>query len=97
MRRWQHITAMALYAMAVIAISTAVLSFSDPGLTHDTEAHCASRVISDWADDGQVAGRYQLRCYRAAIRSLPEDLRAYSTAPDDIDRAMRVMAASRPD
>jgi hypothetical protein len=45
-------------------------------------------VISDWVKDGVVTDRYQLSCYRAAIRSLPEDMRTYTSAGDDINRAM---------
>jgi hypothetical protein len=50
---------------------------------------CAGRVLDDWVDDGEVQGTYRLQCYRAALKSLPEDLRAYSTAPDDLTRAMQ--------
>ena len=50
---------------------------------------CWQAVISDWADNERVDGRYKIDCYRDALRNLPEDLRAYSSAPDDIERAMR--------
>jgi hypothetical protein len=53
---------------------------------------CAVRVLDDWVDDGRVQGTYRLQCYRAAIKSLPEDLRAYSSAPDDLTRAMQSSA-----
>jgi hypothetical protein len=45
-------------------------------------------VVADWADDGKVDGRYPPRCYGAALRALPEDVRAYSTAVEDIRSAM---------
>jgi hypothetical protein len=48
---------------------------------------CANRVIHDWAANGRVTGTYDAACYLAAIRGLPEDLRAYSTAPDDLHNA----------
>jgi hypothetical protein len=48
---------------------------------------CANRVIHDWAANGRVTGTYDAACYLAAIRDLPEDLRAYSTAPDDLRNA----------
>jgi hypothetical protein len=50
---------------------------------------CWQAVIDDWADNTRVDGRYEIRCYREALRRLPEDMRAYSSAPDDIARAMR--------
>jgi hypothetical protein len=50
---------------------------------------CWQTVINDWADNARVDGRYPIHCYRDALRNLPEDMRAYSSAPDDIERAMR--------
>jgi hypothetical protein len=52
-------------------------------------AACWQQVINDWADNSRVDGRYEIHCYQEALRRLPEDMRAYSSAPDDIARAMR--------
>jgi hypothetical protein len=49
---------------------------------------CATAVIEDWADDGHVQVGRPLPCYREAISALPEDVRAYSSAPEDIKRAL---------
>ena len=49
---------------------------------------CGDAVVSDWAD-GRIDGRYAPRCYGDALASLPEDIRAYSTAEADIAQAMR--------
>jgi len=48
---------------------------------------CQSRLIRDWGD-GRIDGTYPLACYRAALRSLPADLKVYSSAPDDIAQAL---------
>ena len=50
-------------------------------------ASCQSRLLRDWAD-GRIDGTYPLACYRAALRSLPADLKVYSSAPDDIRQAL---------
>jgi hypothetical protein len=50
---------------------------------------CWQTVINDWADNARVDARYPIQCYRDALRNLPEDMRAYSSAPEDIERAMR--------
>lgn len=50
---------------------------------------CWQTVINDWADNARVDARYPIHCYRDALRNLPEDMRAYSSAPEDIERAMR--------
>ncbi len=49
---------------------------------------CAQRVIRDWYSGGKVDGVYPLPCYRAAMRTLPEDVRQYSDANREIARAL---------
>lgn len=56
---------------------------------------CAESIIDDWADNAQIDGAYPLSCYRTAIQALPEDLRAYSSAADDIRRAQQELIASQ--
>ena len=51
------------------------------------ERACGKAVLADWAD-GRIDRSYPDPCYQAAIDVLPEDLRAYSTARDDISRAL---------
>jgi len=50
---------------------------------------CAKAVVHDWSD-GRIDRDYTIGCYRAALRSLPADLRIYSSAPDDIRQALSV-------
>lgn len=84
MRRF-HVLATAVYA--AVAVCIAGLSLGIAGLSPpESETYCADQVISDWVKDGVVTDRYQLSCYRAAIRSLPEDMRTYTSAGDDINR-----------
>ena len=52
-----------------------------------TAASCQSRLLRDWSD-GRIDGTYPLACYRAALSSLPADLKVYSSAPDDIRQAL---------
>src|SRR5215218_6763993 len=49
---------------------------------------CASRVLADWRD-GRIDGTYPVACYREALAALPEDVRVYSSAEDDIIRALQ--------
>ena len=60
------------------------------GLGSQTAAEraCAQTVIGDWTD-GTIDGVYPDECYLAAIDALPEDLRAYTSAGDDIVRALQ--------
>ena len=51
-------------------------------------APCGDAVVRDWAD-GAITGRYAPSCYGDALEALPEDVRAYSTAEEDIATALR--------
>jgi hypothetical protein len=48
---------------------------------------CWQQVIADWTD-GHMDHVYPQLCYRQAVEHLPEDLRTYSSAADDIKRAL---------
>ena len=50
---------------------------------------CGRAVIDDWYDDGRVDGTYALHCYDDAIEILPRDVRDYSSAKEDIQRALQ--------
>ena len=55
--------------------------------TPAAEQACGEAVLVDWAD-GRIDRTYADTCYQAAIKELPEDVRAYTTAKDDISRAL---------
>ncbi len=57
---------------------------------------CWQTVVTDWSD-GRIEGTYPISCYRHALRALPEDIRLYSSAVDDIKRALagRVRTTTR--
>jgi hypothetical protein len=65
-------------ALAAVALSAPVQA-----------APCWEAVVEDWFDNSRVDRTYPIHCYREALRNLPEDMRAYSSAPEDITRAMR--------
>jgi hypothetical protein len=56
---------------------------------------CASRLLADWSD-GRIDQTYPVACYRQAVAHLPEDVRVYSTAQNDITRALQAQLASAP-
>jgi hypothetical protein len=82
-------------AVAFVATVTALVTFALVGTSVPKQAaaaarpkgSCAKTLIRDWSD-GRIDGTYSVACYRAALRSLPADLRVYSSAPDDIRQAM---------
>ena len=57
---------------------------------------CGRQVIDDWYDDGRVDGTYALHCYDDAIEILPRDVRDYSSAKEDIERALQAKLRQEP-
>jgi hypothetical protein len=48
---------------------------------------CWKRLINDWYD-GRIDNVYTVKCYREAIKHLPDDVESYSDARADIERAL---------
>jgi hypothetical protein len=55
---------------------------------------CWKQVLNDWSNNRPI-GHYPLHCYREAIKNLPEDLRDYSAAADDILAALQNEISNR--
>jgi hypothetical protein len=49
---------------------------------------CWKTLINDWYD-GRIDGTYAIPCYQKAINHLPSDVESYSSAADDIRRALQ--------
>lgn len=77
-----------LLLVALIACGT--LAF---GSGAASASACGDRVVADWID-GRIDGVYPLRCYEEAVADLPEDVRVYSSAVDDISRALQARVHS---
>jgi hypothetical protein len=78
--------------VAVVVVCVAAVALAAPGAAKAERPACAEAVLDDWTR-GTLDSSYSPECYQAAIDALPEDLRAYTTAADDIRRA--AIAASR--
>jgi hypothetical protein len=75
-----------LCALAPLAALAAMLLAAGPA---GAAPSCARQVIDDWYDDGRVDRTYPLHCYDDAIEALPPDVRDYSSAKEDIQRALQ--------
>jgi hypothetical protein len=51
-------------------------------------------LVADWAD-GAISNLYPISCYRQALQNMPEDVRLYSNASDEINRALAGRAVAR--
>jgi hypothetical protein len=76
----------ALAALALTAGVVAVLLAAAPA---SAAKSCGRQVIDDWYDNGRVDRTYPLQCYDDAIEALPPDVRDYSSAKEDIQRALQ--------
>jgi hypothetical protein len=82
------------FAIALVATAVAVLVTTGPAAAAN-KPNCAEQVVADWYDNGRVDYLYPLHCYREAIKSLPPDVKDYSSAKEEIERALQD-AANRP-
>jgi hypothetical protein len=89
-------TAVQLRALvvALVVALLAGLAAAAPA-TAAKKPSCAEQVVADWYDNGRVDYLYPLHCYREAIKSLPPDVKDYSSAKEEIERALQD-AANRP-
>jgi hypothetical protein len=69
-----------------LASAVVAMAFVGGGTGAAARPACAEAVLQDWAK-GTLGSGYAPECYEAAIDALPEDLRAYTSAADDITRA----------
>ncbi len=69
-----------------VVVALAALAFAAPAFGGAAQADCADAVLRDWTK-GVLGPDYAPECYDRALDALPEDLRAYTTAADDITRA----------
>jgi hypothetical protein len=49
---------------------------------------CWKTLLNDWYD-GRIDNTYALHCYTDALKHLPPDVQTYSSAHDDIERALQ--------
>ena len=73
--------------VAAVAIVPALRALGGSAAPKAARSECRTRLLRDWSD-GRIDGTYPVSCYRSVLRSLPEDLAVYSSAPDDIARAL---------
>ena len=77
----------------LLTFAAGVLLLALPG-TAAAKTPCWKQVLNDWSN-GRPIKVYPLHCYRDAIKNLPEDLRDYSSAADDIQAALQAQIGKR--
>jgi hypothetical protein len=75
-----------LAGVGVLVVAATMLAAPAPTAAATAEP-CWRTILDDWSD-GTIERRYAPRCYEAALRNLPTDVRTYTSAEDDIKRAL---------
>jgi hypothetical protein len=71
----------------LLAIVVAAVVAGGTAGTAEAAQPCWKKLVNDWYD-GRIDGTYPAKCYRAAIDNLPRDVEEYSSAAEDIRRAL---------
>ena len=89
MRRTRLLGALVAVA-ALCAIAGAPAASAAPAATSKASSQCWLQVVNDWLAHGSVTGYYAIPCYTQAIQHLSAypDIKQYSSAIDDIHRAL---------
>lgn len=77
MRFLKHLSRLTLVIAALAVVLPATAS----------AAPCWNKLLNDWYD-GRIDKTYKVECYKQALRHLPTDIQVYSSARDDIQRAL---------
>ena len=77
----------ALLCTTVVVLACLAGSVARPAAAAGKPA-CWQVLLNDWYD-GRIDGTYPIHCYRDALKHLPSDVDTYSSARDDIERALQ--------
>jgi hypothetical protein len=85
---------LAKHGAALLVLSAAlVVPFSAPALAAaKTPTPCWQLLMNQWYS-GEIKTIFPLDCYHQAIQHLPTDIQVYSSARDDITRALQAAVA----
>jgi hypothetical protein len=71
--------------VALFAAAALLLSAGTPAAS--AAKPCWERVVDDWIDNGSIDAAYSPACLQAALRNVPEDIRAYSDFEERVKQA----------
>ena len=89
--RWGALGLLAALAATFALLAGAQRAAASPTALSESTSTCWKDVINDWLQhEPNVVGTYPIGCYTQAIQHLDSyaDIQGYSTAPDDIRRAL---------
>jgi hypothetical protein len=75
-------------AFAVALIAVALVGSAARPAPAQAATPCWKLLLNDWYD-GRIDQTYAVHCYKDALKHLPSDVQTYSSAHDDILRALQ--------
>ena len=75
-------------ALAAALIAAALVGSAVRPATAEAATPCWKVLLNDWYD-GRIDQTYAVHCYKDALKHLPSDVSTYSSAHDDILRALQ--------
>jgi hypothetical protein len=86
-------TSSKLLLRAILAACALLVAVGVPSAPAAVKAApCWKALLNDWYD-GRIDNIYPIPCYRQAIDHLPTDIKQYSNASDEIERALQAAIA----
>ena len=82
-----------LRALVAVCACALLLPLPAPAATRAAAAPpCWKTLLNDWYD-GRIDNVYPIHCYQDTINHLPKDIEVYSSAREDIQRALALAVA----
>ena len=75
-------------ALAAALLAAALVGSAVRPATAEAATPCWKLLLNDWYD-GRIDQTYAVHCYKDALKHLPSDVSTYSSAHDDILRALQ--------
>jgi hypothetical protein len=79
-------------AIVAVLATAALVGAGVRAPSADAATPCWKLLLNDWYD-GRIDQTYPVHCYREALKHLPSDVQTYSSAHDDILRALQTAVA----
>jgi hypothetical protein len=86
--RSSPVTTLVKVAFAVCLVAVALVVAAARPAPALAATPCWRSLLGDWYD-GRIDNTYAIHCYRDALKHLPTDVQTYSSAHDDIERALQ--------
>jgi hypothetical protein len=77
-----------------LACAALIGALAQPARAASSATPCWKVLLNDWYD-GRIDGSYPRHCYNDALKHLPADVSTYSSAHDDILRALQSAIAKQ--